>query len=173
MVATLHLSETWAQSLFRRMGIVKRKATTKRRKLTPQEFQEHRSQFLSQVSGMIKAHNIPSEMVLNWDQTGIHLVPAPDWTMDSRGVQRVEIAHMGDQRQVTAAFAVSLSGTFLPMQILYGGKTERCHPHYTTLMCGILPTTGTVQFILFQFPISTRSESALIKLHLFFLRTFE
>ena len=80
---------------------------------------------------MIKAHSIPSELVLNWDQTGIHLVPAPDWTMDSRGAQRVEIAHLGDKQQVTATFASSLSGVFLPMHILYAGKTDRCHPHYT------------------------------------------
>ena len=25
----------------------------------------------------------------------------------------------------------SLSGVFLPMQILYASKTDRCHPHYT------------------------------------------
>ena len=42
----------------------------------------------------------------------------------------MEIAHLGDKRQVTATFTSSLSGVFLPMQILYAGKTDRCHPHY-------------------------------------------
>ena len=47
------LSETWAQSLFRRMGMVKRKATTKKKKLSRQEFEEYKRRFLSQVSGII------------------------------------------------------------------------------------------------------------------------
>ena len=40
------------------------------------------------------------------------------------------MAGLGDKQQVTATFAACLDGTFLPMQILYQGKTARCHPKY-------------------------------------------
>ena len=33
-----------------------------------------------------------------------------------------------DKRQITAVFAGSLSGDFLPPQLLYEGKTTRCLP---------------------------------------------
>ena len=37
---------------------------------------------------------------------------------------------LSDKRQITATFAACLDGTFLPMQILYQGKTEHSHPKY-------------------------------------------
>ena len=40
---------------------------------------------------------------------------------------RVEIAGAGDKRQITVTVAGTLSGKLLPFQILYEGKTERCH----------------------------------------------
>ena len=50
--------------------------------------------------------------------------------MEERGAGRVEIARYGDKRMITATFAATLSGKFLPMQILYSGKTGRCHPNH-------------------------------------------
>ena len=35
-----------------------------------------------------------------------------------------------DKRMITATFACTLSGYFLPIQILYTGTTQRCHPKY-------------------------------------------
>ena len=50
---------------------------------------------------------IPESLVINLDQTGIKLVPTGDWTMAEEGSKRVEVAGLGDKRQVTATFAVS------------------------------------------------------------------
>ena len=33
-----------------------------------------------------------------------------------------------DKRQITATFAALLSGSFLPVQLVYQGKTFKCHP---------------------------------------------
>ena len=35
---------------------------------------------------------------------------------------------MTDKRNITLTFTVSLSGEFLPLQIIYGGKTKACLP---------------------------------------------
>lgn len=45
-----------------------------------------------------------------------------------KGSKRVEVVGMGDKRQITAG---SLSGDFLPMQLMYQGKTTKCLPSVT------------------------------------------
>ena len=35
---------------------------------------------------------------------------------------------MDDKRQITGTYCVSLSGEFLPIQLIYQGKTDQCHP---------------------------------------------
>ena len=58
-------------------------------------------------------------------------MPSLNWTLEQQGAERVEIAGLNDKRQVTATLAGTLSGKLLPLQILYQGKTERCHPSQT------------------------------------------
>ena len=56
------LTSSWAKSLLIRMGMVYRKASTTRCKLSPQEFDARRATFLQQVAGMVKVsyYNYPS-----------------------------------------------------------------------------------------------------------------
>ena len=98
--------------------------------MTDQQFKEAKSVFLNRVGSFAKVHRIPGDLIINWDQTGINVVPSANYTMEQRGADRVEIAGYGDKRMITATFACTLSGHFLPIQILYGGKTERCHPKH-------------------------------------------
>ncbi len=60
--------------------------------------------------------DVPIELILNWDQTGI---PSSNWTMDKCGVKRVEMIGVGDKRQITAVFCGSVLGDFLPIQLIY------------------------------------------------------
>ena len=48
--------------------------------------------------------------------------------MAPHGAKKVEVAGISDKRQITAVFAGTLSGTFLPPQIIYKGKTSACLP---------------------------------------------
>ena len=79
--------------------------------------------------------DIPAQLILNWDQTGIKIVPSTTWTMNQRGVKGVN-----DKRQITAVFCCSLVGDFLPVQIIYAGKTARCHPKFNFRWTGISHT---------------------------------
>ena len=63
---------------------------------------------------------MPPELVFNWDHTGIYIVP---WTMEKKGSKRIEVAELNDKRQITAVFCASLVGEFLPVQLIYQGKT--------------------------------------------------
>ena len=57
-------------------------------------------------------------------------MPVSHWTMDKEGAKRVEVVAKDDKRQLTAVFAGSSCGEFLPLQLIYEGKTDRCLPHY-------------------------------------------
>ena len=70
------------------------------------------------------------ELILNWDQRGIKIVPSSTWTMERQGSKRVEAVGVNDKRLITAVFCGSLVGDFLPVQVIYQGKTPRCHPRY-------------------------------------------
>ena len=78
--------------------------------------------FGASSSEVVKLRNIPENLIINLDQTGIKLVPSGDWTMAPEGSRRVEVVGLVDKRQITATFAATLDGTFLPMQSLYQGR---------------------------------------------------
>ena len=81
----LVLSKSWAHYLIIRMRLLKRKASTKTPKMTTKEFEQKKVAFLKQVSAFVAVHTIPSALVLNWDQTGINVVPSAEYTMEQRG----------------------------------------------------------------------------------------
>ena len=58
---------------------------------------------------------VPPELVLNWDQTDIKIVPTDTWTMELRGSKHVELMGFQDKRQITAVFCGTLVGDFLPV----------------------------------------------------------
>lgn len=74
---------------------------------------------------------IPLELILNWDQTGIKIMPCSTWTMDQQGAKRVELFGVNDKHQITAVFCGTLLGDFLPVQVIYKGKTPHCYPRFT------------------------------------------
>ena len=116
------------------MNFVQRKATTAKSKLADVNFKEKRKEFLDDSVSIVELEEIPPELVLNWDQTGIKLVPLASWTMYERRSRRVELVGISDKRQITAVFCGSLMGSFLPIQLIYKGKTDRCHPHVDFLL---------------------------------------
>ena len=63
------------------MKLVRRKATTPKSKFSGADFEAKKS-FLDEVSEVVEMKEIPPELILNWDQTGINLVPASGWTME-------------------------------------------------------------------------------------------
>ena len=48
--------------------------------------------------------------------------------MDETGSKSVPIIGLDDKSEITALFADAAGGTFLPPQLIYGGKTDRSHP---------------------------------------------
>ena len=107
------LTKAWAQSLLQNMGFVKRQGTTKC-KISVENFESLRDEYLDNFSTTVLLEDIPPDMVLNWDQTGINIIPSRSWTMEKRGSCRVELKGIDDKRQITAVLCGSLTGVFLP-----------------------------------------------------------
>ena len=66
---------------------------------------------------------IPYDLIFNWDQTGLNIVPGSVWTLDRKGTKRVEIAGIDDKCQITAVIRGTLSGKLLPFQVIFTGTT--------------------------------------------------
>ena len=109
------------------MSYVKRKCTTSG-KLPSKLFDESKETFIADIAAEVVMNGVPKELIINWDQTELSIIPTSDWTMEKRGTKVVPIANTDDKRQLTAVLAVTASGEFLNPQLLYKGKTEKCHP---------------------------------------------
>ena len=105
------------------------KANTKT-KVTVEEFDETKKLFLLDIKNTTLMDEIPPQLIINWDHTGINYVPVSSWTMEMAGTKHVEIIGKDDKRQLTAVFGCSMSGDFLPPQLIYQGKTKKSLPHF-------------------------------------------
>lgn len=85
---------------------------------------------MDDVAAVVTMEDIPAQLILNWDQTGIQLVPAASWTMERVGSKRVEVQGIKNKQQITAVLCGSMIGDYLPVQLIYKGSTSRCHPNF-------------------------------------------
>ncbi|SMN02226.1 hypothetical protein SPONN_625 [uncultured Candidatus Thioglobus sp.] len=120
------LTTNWAKSLLYRMKFVKRKGSTSH-KVSVTNFEELKKLDIKAVRDM---EDVPPELIFNWDHTGISIVPGSSWTMELKGSKRVEIIGIDDKRQITAVFCGTLAGEFLPLQLIYQGKTKASLPSH-------------------------------------------
>jgi len=74
----------------------------------------------------VAPNDIPDELIPNWDQTGINLVPGASWTMDKRREKQIDISGFKDKRQITAIMFGNFMGEVLLPQLIYEGKTDKC-----------------------------------------------
>jgi hypothetical protein len=83
------------------------------------------------IAFFMQAYKVHPSLVINMDQTGVHLAPVDNRTYESQGVKEVRVIGAEDKRQITACVASSLDGDLLPLQLIFQGKTNACHPPVT------------------------------------------
>ncbi len=105
---SVDLTKDWGKSTMKRMGLSKRKATTKST-LSQYDFSKVRDIYLNDVASIAVMEAIPLPLIINWDQTGTHYVPVSEWTMEVKGSKRVEIGGLNDKRQMTAVFSTTVN----------------------------------------------------------------
>ena len=66
----ISLSKHWGKHLLSHMGYLKHRVSTKAKDAV-QDFEEVKAQFLLDIKVVIEIDEIPLNLVINWDQTGI------------------------------------------------------------------------------------------------------
>ena len=131
IVGKVHLdSSSWAKSLFIRMGYVQRKNTSSKVEIPDKARKEIEYQFHYDIVSKVEKYNIHESLIMNLGQTLSYLVPCKKFTMAAKGSTNVTIHGCNDKRTITATFIITLAGEFLPIQLIYGGKTLQSLPKY-------------------------------------------
>ena len=114
-----------AKSLFKRMGSARRMATTGKVEISEEVQKEVKTTYLRSIVSIMENNKIPNSMVINLDQTSSKYVPGCNKTLALKGIKSVSVAGSTDKRTITATFSITKDGKFLPIQIIYGGKTSK------------------------------------------------
>ena len=107
-----------------------RKGTTGKVEPSQQFLDEEKLTFQRNISTIIEDHNIPKDFILNLDLTPLSYISPGKYTFNPKGAKTVPIKGVDDKRQITATFSINMTGSFLPIQLIYEGKTRRCLPNY-------------------------------------------
>ena len=119
-----------AKSLFQRMGFTKRAATTGIPEIPEGARKGAALLFDHEIVSKIGKYQIPHSLMLNIDQTPSKLVPSSRHTLAKENSKHVSIAGSSYQQAITATFGITFSNEFLPMQLIYGGKTQQSFPKF-------------------------------------------
>lgn len=101
---------------------------TRSAKSTPETWPELGRNMAIRISQSIRAYRIPPELVINADQTGIHLLLSPSHTWGPCGNKQVQIVGKEEKCQVTLMMASTASGNLLKSQVIIPGKSHRSLP---------------------------------------------
>ena len=135
----------WVQSFFRWLGWKWRAKTTGRPEIPEGVKKEAEFLFLYEIVSIIEEYGIPYDLVLNLDQTPKY-IQGSRYTMTEKGTKSVLVAS-SDRRTITATFTVTLSGTFLGMQLIVGKLNEVFpKPHLLQIFLSV-PTINIFQIL--------------------------
>ena len=110
------------------MGCSIRAGTTARPPVPQGLYDECRRDFLQDIDHKMKQHKVPPELVFNSDQTPTSYVSVGKSTVALRGSKSIPIKGINEKRAITLNFVITLSNDFLPMQVIYSGKTNASQP---------------------------------------------
>ena len=124
------MTDGWARHVLESMKWTKRKGTTGKVEPSQQFLDEEKLTFQRNISTIIEDYDIPKDLILHLDQTSLSYFAPGKYTFNPKGAKTVPIKGVDDKRQITATSSISMTGTFLPIQLIYEGKTRRCLPNY-------------------------------------------
>ena len=124
----IDLTVKWARGILKSMNWVKRKGTTAKQTINPALYDGIAFTWKKKIAEKVFEHKIHDDLILNFDQTALGLTCPAKTTFTEKNAETVPIADLDNTRQITGSFVVNLSCEFLPIQLIYAGKTHLCHP---------------------------------------------
>ena len=107
------------------MGYVRRFATSGKVELPQRVKRKTKLLYIHDIVNLTETHKIPKSIVLNLDQTPLKYIPRGKTTLAKQNANSVPVRGVSDKRVIAATFINTLDGKFLPMQLIYGGKTRK------------------------------------------------
>lgn len=107
-----------------------RRATRDGRKI-PADWEDQCMKATLRMVHDIKEYDIPSELIVNTDQTNMIYAQGTKVTWAPTGATQVSVHGADEKRAVTLCMSVANSGTLLPIQAVYQGATYRSTPKQT------------------------------------------
>ena len=83
-----------------------------------------------QIVDLIEKYQIPPSMVINIDQTPLKYAQVTNQTLVTKGSKHVAITGRSYRQAIPVTFGVTYENGFLPMQLIYGGKTVQSIPRF-------------------------------------------
>ena len=129
----IDLSTDWSRQVLYRFETLGRKmtsrmATTAKIPIAPALLSETKLDFQRKIKALQAWHEIPEDLIINFDQTPLPYVCTGKRTYHVKGASNVPMVGKGKKKQITGTFTVTMTGQFLPMQLIYQGTTNRCLP---------------------------------------------
>ena len=127
---TFTASRRWIRKWMQKTLNLSFRKATKAAQKAPKDATEQIELMAARIAKLVVEFNIPKELLVNCDQTALHLIPKINYTYELKGSQNVSVVGTEDKRQITAVVACSLSGEILPFQLIYKGTEgkEGCFP---------------------------------------------
>ena len=110
------------------MGFVLRRKTTAKVLIPEGVLKEAKLKFHHQMVNYVEKYQIPPLQIINFDQIPPKYVQISSNTMEKKGAKNVPISGIDDKRSITATFSITMENKFLPMQLIYKGKTSQSLP---------------------------------------------
>ena len=90
--------------------MVRRIATTAKIPIAPYLLSEVKLDFQRKFKSLKAWHNIPLDLIINFDQTPLPYVCSSNDTLEVKGKSSVPIKGKGKKLQITGTFAISMMG---------------------------------------------------------------
>ena len=96
---SITLNENWARGVLKNVNWVKRKGTRGKVEPSKQLLAEEKLTFQKNISKVVYKHDIPSELIINLDQTPLSYISPGKYTFNSKGAKNVLVKGIDDKRQ--------------------------------------------------------------------------
>ena len=96
-------SSTWAKSLFKRMGFVKRMSTARKVEIPDRAKNEAQFVYLHDIVTISEEHKVPSCLILNLDQTHVKYIPVGRQSLAKEDSKSVSISDFTEKRLLSLA----------------------------------------------------------------------
>ena len=102
--------------------------TTAKIPIAPALLNEIKFDFQRKIKKIQSWHEIPEALIINFDQTPLPYICSRNALMQRKDPLTFRWLEKERKKQITGFLTITMSGSFLPMQLIYKGTANHCLP---------------------------------------------